>query len=161
MKHNPAKIIPLIQRPWFLYAVFALIMVCIVDLGKKYILDKKIIKQPRHLVIYLSIIVGFLGLIHYIMDDSCNSIFSCKSEMLILLFFISLCVYIFNISFTTSLKLSPDVTLPCIMISLSIIFIYLVSSIYFDASPPFDWHVLLGIILTVTGLGIITNYFKG
>lgn len=161
MKHSPAKIIPLIQRPWFLYAVFALILVCVVDLGKKYILDKNIVKQPKHLVIYLSIIVGFLGLIHYTMDNSCKSIFKCKSEMILLLFFISLCVYIFNISFTTSLKLSPDVTLPCIMISLSIIFIYLVSSIYFDTSPPFDWHVLIGIILTVIGLGIITNYFKG
>jgi len=161
MIHNPTKIIPLIQRPWFFYALLALLLVCVVDLGKKYILDKNIVKHPRHLVIYLSIIVGFLGLIHYVTDNSCKSIFKCKPDILIILFFISMCVYIFNISFTTSLKLSPDVTLPCIMISLSIIIIYLISSIYFDASPPFDWHILIGIILTVVGLGIITNYFKG
>tara|TARA_B100001142_G_C13894645_1_gene485425 strand:- start:37 stop:522 length:486 start_codon:yes stop_codon:yes gene_type:complete len=161
MIHNPTRIIPLIQRPWFYYAILALLLVCVVDLGKKYILDKNIVKQPRHLVIYLSIIVGFLGLIHYVTDNSCKSILKCNPDLLIILFFISMCIYIFNICFTTSLKLSPDVTLPCIMVSLSIIIIYLVSSIYFDASPPFDWHILVGIILTVMGLGIITNYFKG
>lgn len=161
MIHNPTRIIPLIQRPWFYYAVLALLLVCVVDLGKKYILDKNIVKQPNHLVIYLSIIVGFLGIIHYVTDNSCKSILKCNPDLLIILFFISMCIYIFNICFTTSLKLSPDVTLPCIMVSLSIIIIYLVSSIYFDASPPFDWRILAGIILTVMGLGIITNYFKG
>jgi hypothetical protein len=46
------------------------------------------------------------------------------------------------------------------MISLSAIFIYLYSSLYFDDSPDFDWKILLGVVLTVVGLGIISMYFK-
>ena len=59
------------NKPWFLYGFFALVLVCIVDLGKKYILDKENI-QPDELVIYMSIMIGLIGFIHLLMDKKCN-----------------------------------------------------------------------------------------
>ena len=49
---------------WFILAVMCLFLAAIIDLSKKYILDKNIIK-PNEMVIYTTIGIGFFGLIHF------------------------------------------------------------------------------------------------
>ena len=147
------------KKPWFFYGIFALVLVCIVDLGKKYILDKDNI-QPDELVIYMSIFVGFIALVHFFIDKKCRNPLRCKPKMLAYIIVVTLFLHLFNITFTRSTKLASDVTLPAIMVSLSIIFIYLFSSIFFDSSPEFDLRILFGVLLVVLGLCIICKYFK-
>ena len=147
------------NKPWFLYGFFALVLVCIVDLGKKYILDKENI-QPDELVIYMSIMIGLIGFIHLLMDKKCKNPLKCKPKILIYVLVVTFFLHFFNINFTRSTKLATDVTLPAIMVSLSIIFIYLFSSLFFDSSPDFDIKILFGVMLVVIGLCIICKYFK-
>ena len=147
------------KKPWFLYGVFALVLVCIVDLGKKFILDKENIK-PDELVIYMSMTVGLIALLHFFTDKQCKNPLNCKPKVLIYIFVVTLFLHLFNISFTRSTKLASDVTLPAILVSMSIIFIYLFSSLFFDSSPDFDIRILFGVLLVVCGLGIICKYFK-
>jgi len=147
------------KKPWFFYGIFALVLVCIVDLGKKYILDKDNI-QPDELVIYMSIFIGFIALIHFFIDKKCRNPLRCKPKILAYIIVVTLFLHLFNITFTRSTKLASDVTLPAIMVSLSIIFIYLFSSIFFDSSPEFDLRILFGVLLVVLGLCIICKYFK-
>ena len=47
---------------WFILAVICLFLVAIIDLSKKYILDKNII-NPNEMVIYTTIIIGFFGIV--------------------------------------------------------------------------------------------------
>ena len=81
-----------------------------------------------------------------------------KFKPMIYVFLLAVAVYAFNISFTRSIFYAADVTWPVIMISLSAIFIYLYSSIFFETSPDFNWKILSGIILTIIGLGIVSIY---
>lgn len=148
------------NKPWFYYSLAALFLVCFVDLGKKYVMDNKIITNPNHLVIYLSIFLGFLGIIHLFMDKSCKYPTECDYNVIGYMFILAIIGYIFNLVFTHAVKLSPDVTLPAIMLSLSIIFIYIISSLFFQNSPHFDWSILFGILLTAAGLTIIAKNFK-
>jgi uncharacterized membrane protein len=147
------------KKPWFFYGIFALVFVCIVDLGKKYILDKDNIR-PDELVIYMSILIGFIALIHFFMDKKCRNPLKCKPKILAYIIVVTLFLHFFNLAFTRSTKLATDVTLPAIMVSLSIIFIYLFSSIFFDSSPDFDLRILFGVLLVFLGLCIICKYFK-
>ncbi len=147
------------KKPWFFYGIFALVFVCIVDLGKKYILDKDNIR-PDELVIYMSILIGFIALIHFFMDKKCRNPLKCKPKILAYIIVVTLFLHFFNLAFTRSTKLATDVTLPAIMVSLSIIFIYLFSSIFFDSSPDFDLKILFGVLLVFLGLCIICKYFK-
>lgn len=147
------------KKPWFFYGIFALVLVCIVDLGKKYILDKDNIR-PDELVIYMSILIGFIALIHFFMDKKCRNPLKCKPKILAYIIVVTLFLHFFNLAFTRSTKLATDVTLPAIMVSLSIIFIYLFSSIFFDSSPDFDLKILFGVLLVFLGLCIICKYFK-
>jgi len=147
------------NKPWFFYGIIALVLVCIIDLGKKYILDKENIK-PDELVLYMSMIVGLIAFIHFLMDKTCKNPLNCKPKVLAYILVVTLFLHLFNISFTRSTKLATDVTLPAIMVSLSIIFIYLFSSLFFDSSPDFDIRVLFGVLLVVLGLCIICKYFK-
>ena len=55
------------MKKWLLYSLFALFLVCGIDLGKKYILDLNLI-DPDSLVIYTTILVGFIGLIHFFLN---------------------------------------------------------------------------------------------
>jgi len=147
------------KKPWFLYGIFALVFVVFVDLGKKHILDKENI-QPDELVIYMSMIIGLIGFIHFFIDKKCKNPLNCKPKLLMYILVVTLFVHFFNITFTRSTKLATDVTLPAIMVSLSIIFIYLFSSLFFDSSPDFDMRILIGVVLVVIGLCIICKYFK-
>ena len=84
------------NKPWFYYSLAALFLVCFVDLGKKYVMDHKIITNPNHLVIYLSIFVGFFGLIHFFMDKSCKSPLECDYNLILHIFILAIIGYIFN-----------------------------------------------------------------
>ena len=70
------------KKPWFFYGIFGLVLVCFVVLGKKYILDKDNI-QPDELVIYMSIFIGFIALIHFFMDKKCRNPLKCKPKIII------------------------------------------------------------------------------
>jgi uncharacterized membrane protein len=147
------------MKKWLLYSLFALFLVCGIDLGKKYILDLKLI-DPDSLVIYTTILVGFLGLIHLFLNKKCKKISSCNFKTLMYLFIVSCFIYGFSVVFTRSMDLASDVTFPIIIISLSSVIIYLVSSIFFAKSPDFDPRILFGIAITVLGLGIVSYYMK-
>ena len=144
-----------IYSKWFGYAVIGIIFVCVVDLGRKYILDKNMINVDE-MIIYLAIFAGILGTLHYILDKKCRNPIDIKSKNLFYIFLLALGVYAFNIAFTRSIYYASDVTWPVIMISLSALFIYLYSSLFFEDSPPFDWKILTGVIFTIVGLGIIS-----
>lgn len=148
-----------VRSKWFLYSVLGIFFVCIVDLGRKYLLDKNHIKVDE-MIIYLAIFAGILGLMHFMFDSKCRNPSKIERSSLFYVFLLAVSVYAFNISFTRSIYYASDVTWPVIMISLSAIFIYLYSSLFFEDSPEFDWKILLGVALTVLGLGIISIYFK-
>ena len=94
------------------------------------------------------------------MDKKCKNPLKKKQKILIYVLVVTFFLHFFNITFTRSTKLAADVTLPAIMVSLSIIFIYLFSSLFFDSSPDFDIKILFGVMLVVIGLCIICKYFK-
>ena len=54
---------------WFILAVVCLFLAAFIDLSKKYILDKNIVK-PNELVIYTTISIGLFGLIHLCLDKN-------------------------------------------------------------------------------------------
>tara|TARA_Y100001935_G_C17215546_1_gene462397 strand:+ start:549 stop:1007 length:459 start_codon:yes stop_codon:yes gene_type:complete len=148
-----------IYSKWFGFSILAIFFVCIVDLGRKYVLDKNMINVDE-MIIYLAMFAGILGFFHYVSDKRCRNPSKIPNKSLVYIFLLALSVYAFNITFTKSIFYASDVTWPVIMISLSAIFIYLYSSLYFEDSPDFDWMILVGISLTVIGLGIISIYFK-
>ena len=148
-----------IYSKWFGYSILGIIFVCVVDLGIKYVLDKNMIKVDE-MIIYLAMFAGVLGFLHYMLEKDCRDPIKIPNKSLFYIFLLAISVYAFNIFFTRSIYYASDVTWPVVMISLSSIFIYLYSSLYFDDSPDFDWKILLGVVLTVAGVGIISMYFK-
>ncbi len=146
-----------VNSKWFGYSILGIIFVCIVDLGRKYVLDKNMIKVDE-MIIYLAIFAGFMGILHYLFDRKCRTPMQIKTKPMIYIFLLAIAVYAFNISFTKSIYYASDVTWPVIMISLSVLFIYLYSSLFFDNSTNFNWKILIGIMFTIVGLGIISIY---
>jgi len=146
-----------VYSKWFGYSILGIVFVCIVDLGRKYVLDKNMINVDE-MIIYLAVFAGILGLLHYFLDNKCRNPVEIKSTFLFYIFLLAMAVYAFNISFTKSIYYAADVTWPVIVISMSAIFIYLYSSFFFENSPNFNWKILIGIMFTVVGLGIISMY---
>jgi len=143
---------------WFILAVIAMFIAVIIDLSKKIILDKNMIK-PNELVIYSTMGIGLFGLLHFFCDKKCRSPKKFNTKMLSLLIFFGIVGYAFSLVFTHSMKLSPDVTLVAMIVSLNIVFIYLISSIFFEKSPNFNVNVFLGLILIIIGINIISKNF--
>jgi drug/metabolite transporter (DMT)-like permease len=143
---------------WFILAIICLVLVAIIDLSKKYILDKNII-NPNEMVIYTTILVGFFGLLHWFCDKKCRPLKKLNSKIFIILITLAFLGYLFALSFTYSTKLSPDVTLVGMIISLNIIFLYVFSSIFFEASPKFNMDVFFALMLIVLGINIIAKKF--
>jgi len=143
---------------WFILAVICMFLVVIIDSSKKFILDKNMIK-PNELVIYSTIGIGLFGLIHFFYDKECRPPTEFNTKMLLLLIFFGFIGYAFSLIFIHSMKLSPDVTLVAMIVSLNIIFMYLISSIFFKSSPGFNIGVFVGLFLIVTGINIISNNF--
>lgn len=143
---------------WFILAVTAMFIAVIIDSSKKIILDKNMIK-PNELVIYSTMGIGLFGLLHFFCDKKCRSPNKFNTKMLSLLIFFGIVGYVFSLVFTHSMKLSPDVTLVAMIVSLNIVFIYLISSIFFEKSPNFNVNVFLGLILIIIGINIISKNF--
>ena len=143
---------------WFILAVIAMFIAVIIDSSKKIILDKNMIK-PNELVIYSTMGIGLFGLLHFCCDKKCRSPKKFNTKMLSLLIFFGIVGYAFSLVFTHSMKLSPDVTLVAMIVSLNIVFIYLISSIFFEKSPKFNVNVFLGLILIIIGINIISKNF--
>ena len=143
---------------WFILAVTAMFIAVIIDSSKKIILDKNMIK-PNELVIYSTMGIGLFGLLHFFCDKKCRSPTKFNTNMILILIFFGFIGYLFSLIFTYSMKLSPDVTLVAMIISLNIIFMYLISSIFFEASPHFNSNVFFGLILIVIGINIISKNF--
>jgi len=143
---------------WFILAVTAMFIVVILDAGKKYILDLRLL-NPNELIIYTSIGIGIFGLLHYFCDKKCRTLVQFNSKIILFLFMLALMGYLFNVVFVNSINLSPDVTLVGLIVSLNIIFIYLISSIFFEKSPSFNFDVFFGLILTLIGINIISKNF--
>jgi len=143
---------------WFILAVMCLFLAAIIDLSKKYILDKNIIK-PNELVIYTTIGIGFFGLIHFFCDKKCRSPKKLNGKLLLLLLLLGFIGYSFSIAFTHAIKLSPDVTLVGMIVSLNIILLYLISSIFFESSPKFNMDILFALVLIIIGINIISKKF--
>ena len=143
---------------WFIFAVASLFLAAAIDLSKKYILDKKMIK-PNELVIYITIIIGIFGLCNYWYDNKCRSIQQINKKLFLILIFIGFIGYTFTIVFTHAINLSPDVTLVGMIVSLNIILLYLISSIFFESSPKFNVDILFALILIIIGINIISKKF--
>jgi len=145
---------------WFIFAVLSMFIVVLIDLIKKYILDKKII-NPTELMIYSAMFVGLMGFIHFLYNKNCcRSILKMDIRLFLILLLIGILAYLFNITFTKSIFLAPDVTLTGIIISLNIVFIYLFSSLFFEKSPKFKFEVLFGILLILMGINVISTNFN-
>ena len=143
---------------WFILAVACLFLAAMIDLSKKYILDKNMIK-PNEMVIYVAIIIGLFGLCHYMYDNDCRGIHQMNKKLFLILIIIGLIGYSFTIAFTHAIKLSPDVTLVGMIVSLNIILLYLVSSIFFESSPKFNMNIFFALILILIGINIISKKF--
>jgi drug/metabolite transporter (DMT)-like permease len=143
---------------WFILAVIAMFIIVILDAGKKYILDLKLF-NPSELIIYTSIGIGLFGLLHYFYDKKCRTLPRFNRKALLFLFMLAILGYIFNIVFVNSINLSPDVTLVSMVLSLNIILIYLISSLFFEKSPNFNLNVFLGLFLILIGINIISKNF--
>jgi uncharacterized membrane protein len=144
---------------WFIFALLSMFFVVLIDLIKKYILDKNIIK-PTELMIYSAMFLGFMGFLHFLYDKNCRPIGKIDRRLFFILLLIGILAYLFNITFTKSIFLAPDVSLTGIIISLNIVFIYLFSSLFFEKSPEFNFEVLFGILLIVIGINIISRKFN-
>tara|TARA_B110000977_G_C10980543_1_gene455961 strand:- start:464 stop:919 length:456 start_codon:yes stop_codon:yes gene_type:complete len=144
---------------WFIFALLSMFFVVLIDLIKKYILDKNIIK-PTELMIYSAMVLGFMGFLHFLYDKNCRPIGKIDRRLFFILLLIGILAYLFNITFTKSIFLAPDVSLTGIIISLNIVFIYLFSSLFFEKSPEFNFEVLFGILLIVIGINIISRKFN-
>tara|TARA_B110001450_G_scaffold254005_2_gene278553 strand:+ start:1311 stop:1766 length:456 start_codon:yes stop_codon:yes gene_type:complete len=144
---------------WFIFALLSMFLVVFIDLIKKYILDKNIIK-PTELMIYSAMVLGFMGFLHFLYDKNCRPIGKIDRRLFFILLLIGILAYLFNITFTKSIFLAPDVSLTGIIISLNIVFIYLFSSLFFEKSPEFNFEVLFGILLIVIGINIISRKFN-
>ena len=145
-------------KKWFNYALLAMIIVTLIDLIKKYILDKKMVNTDE-LIIYSAMFVGIFGFLHFLSNQNCRSIGKINKNLFFILFFCGILGYLFNICFTKSIFLAPDVSLTSIIISLNIVFVYLFSSMFFKTSPEFNYDVLFGIILIIIGVNIISRKF--
>jgi len=144
---------------WFIFALLSMFFVVLIDLIKKYILDKNIIK-PTELMIYSAMFLGFMGFLHFLYDKNCRPIGKIDRRLFFILLLIGILAYLFNITFTKSIFLAPDVSLTGIIISLNIVFIYLFSSLFFEKSPEFNFEVLFGILLIAIGINIISRKFN-
>tara|TARA_B110000444_G_scaffold257067_1_gene294780 strand:- start:3329 stop:3778 length:450 start_codon:yes stop_codon:yes gene_type:complete len=145
-------------KKWFNYALLAMIIVTLIDLIKKYILDKKMVNTDE-LIIYSAMFVGIFGFLHFLSNQNCRSFGKINKNLFFILFFCGILGYLFNICFTKSIFLAPDVSLTSIIISLNIVFVYLFSSMFFKTSPEFNYDVLFGIILIIIGINIISRKF--
>ena len=145
------------MKIWFLYSIVALALVSIIELGKKYILDEKMI-EPDNLVVYISIVIGIIAIVHLFLDKKCKNPGKYKPQVLFYIVLIAICIHGFNLCFTRSMDLTNEVTFPVIIISLSAIVIYLVSSLFFKKSPKFNIKIFGGVLLTISGLAIVTKY---
>tara|TARA_B100000795_G_scaffold269545_2_gene259255 strand:- start:731 stop:1180 length:450 start_codon:yes stop_codon:yes gene_type:complete len=143
---------------WFVLALFGMLLICIIDLSKKYILDKNIIKT-NELVIYSTILVGLIGVFHFLFEKKCRYPNKFDMKILILLFGLAIAAYLFNLAFIRSISLAPDVSLTGMILSLNIVLVYLFSSFFFTSSPGFNIDVFFGLILIVGGINIIANNF--
>lgn len=141
------------------YICIIIYVVVLIDLIKKYILDKNIIK-PTELMIYSAMFLGFMGFLHFLYDKNCRPIGKIDRRLFFILLLIGILAYLFNITFTKSIFLAPDVSLTGIIISLNIVFIYLFSSLFFEKSPEFNFEVLFGILLIAIGINIISRKFN-
>tara|TARA_X000000368_G_scaffold349922_1_gene290129 strand:- start:1673 stop:1990 length:318 start_codon:yes stop_codon:yes gene_type:complete len=103
--------------------------------------------------------IGFFGLIHFFCDKKCRSPKKINIKLLLLLLFLGFIGYSFSIAFTHAIKLSPDVTLVGMIVSLNIILLYLGSSIFFEKSPSFNFDVFFALILIIIGINIISKNF--
>jgi len=148
----------MVKSTWVIFAIISLICVVFIDLSKKYILDKNIIR-PNELIIYSAIFAGFLGLGHFLYDKECRHIVKFDKTPLIFIILLGVLSYLFNISFIHSLNLAPDASLTGMIVSLNIIFIYLVSSIFFEKSPAFNFTVFFGLLLIIIGINVIGYSF--
>jgi drug/metabolite transporter (DMT)-like permease len=149
----------LFREEWFIFALSSMFLVVFIDLIKKYILDKKII-TPIELAIYSAMFLGLMGFLHFLYDKNCRSLFKMDMSLFLILLLIGILAYLFNITFTKSIFLAPDVSLTGIIISLNILFIYLFSSLFFEKSPKFNFEVLFGILLIIIGINIISKKFQ-
>ena len=145
------------KEKWFIYSVCALFFVIIIDLIKKNILDKNIIK-PNELIIYTAIIMGIIGIFNLYFDTKCINPIKLNIKIILILFLLSILSYFFNIAFINSINLAPEAALTGMIVSLNIIFIYIFSSLFFKKSPKFNWKVLLGFLVTCIGINIITFF---
>tara|TARA_B100000795_G_scaffold262877_1_gene241283 strand:- start:248 stop:694 length:447 start_codon:yes stop_codon:yes gene_type:complete len=148
----------MIKLTWVIFALISLICVVFIDLTKKYILDKNIIR-PNELIIYSAIFAGVLGIGHFLFDKECRHVNKIDKKPLVCIILLGFLSYLFNISFIHSLNLAPDASLTGMIVSLNIIFIYLVSSIFFEKSPDFNFTVFFGLLLIILGINIIANNF--
>tara|TARA_B110000208_G_scaffold51095_1_gene67179 strand:+ start:704 stop:1159 length:456 start_codon:yes stop_codon:yes gene_type:complete len=144
---------------WFIFALLSMFLVVFIDLIKKYILDKNIV-NPTELMIYSAMVLGFMGFLHFLYDKNCRPIGKIDRRLFFILLLIGILAYLFNITFTKSIFLAPDVSLTGIIISLNIVFIYLFSSLFFEKSPEFNFEVLFGILLILIGINIISRKFN-
>ena len=147
------------REKWFIFALFSMILVTVIDLTKKFILDKKMI-NTNELTSYSAIILGIFGFLHFLLDKKCRSIKKIDKRLFFILFFIGILAYLFNIVFTKSIFLTPEVSLTGIIISTSVVFMYMFSSLFFENSPEFNFEVLIGIILIIIGVNIISLKMK-
>ena len=98
-----------VRSKWFLYSILGIFFVCIVDLGRKYLLDKNHIKVDE-MIIYLAIFAGILGFMHFMFDSKCRNPNKISGKSLFYVFLLAVSVYAFNISFTRSIYYASDVT---------------------------------------------------
>jgi len=144
------------REKWFIFALLSMFIVTIIDLSKKFILDKKMI-NPNELIIYSAMLLGIIGFFHFLSDKKCRSVEKIDKRLFFILPLIGILAYAFNIVFTKSIFLAPDVSLTGAIISLNIVFVYLFSSFFFEKSPKFNFEVLFGIILLLIGVNIISR----
>lgn len=144
------------MEKWLKYALVALFFICLIDISKKYVLSRNKIDSDS-LVIVSTVIVGIFGLIHFCCSSKDNMKFHNDYTTIIGIIIISILIYMFSICFTRAMKLSNDVTMPVLVISLSTIFTYFISILVLKHTK-FNYKIFFGLLLIVTGICIISIY---
>lgn len=140
---------------WILYSILALIASSFHTTNYKYLTA---INLPLDLCTAVNIaLAGFIAFLYIIFNLDRLDFNKCKIGIKYM-FFIALCIIIFNFCLVTAIKYSTNTSFPLIIINLNIILTALLS--YFLFKEKISKEIFFGIILIIIGLSMVIYYLK-
>ena len=140
---------------WILYSILALIASSLHVINYKNLTT---INFPLDLCVAVNIVLaGFIAFLYVLINLHRLDLNKCKIGIKHM-FFVALCIIIFNFCLVTAIKHSINTSFPLIIINLNIILTAILS--YFLFKEKLSIEIFFGIILIVIGLSIVIYYLN-